>query len=506
MQRHGHVAAGLNAHKLVILQDVYDSPEARQHIPAMCQALTEAAGIGVVALEGATGEVSIPVTVDTLRGALDYYPGLSVAAINTLFRHFRDVRFEGVDDMSLHKQGRAAQTYLGENRRKLSNALAPLLEWALRAQRLYSEDIASLRRSVLKIYGEKGTLTERVELVRRIAGELGVDLRQLTLFDAFQTTLRVERTLDFALVKEQRSSLLRRWVEQLAEAVTPDSAECLDSTSSAGLLTFYARYFSIPAPEMLRAIELRGLATVLDECNDTLKRWTLSTALDLSETGESNQMSSGILLGSMLDALRAMGRDVDDLDQLAAYAEYVRLAQHGIDRHALLQELPQWSELLVDAHARQAPGSRDLIEIENSLELLVGGLRLSLSPEAAEKIELQRATLEDVLQRLDRLCPIEGGVASFWTEIAVIAKGLERAEVFYRTSRQRGEAMARGATRLFTQHKTDRAILIAGGFHTRSVEDALEDLPQLSWSVISPNVRVPHTRDDETDDGPSADL
>jgi hypothetical protein len=494
----GHHGNGFNGSKLIVLQDVYPNSDVHRALPEICQTLVKSGGIRLIAFEGACGAIELPPHVETREQVLALYSGLSMAAINTVLLRPAHVRMVGVDELARQKACRGAQRHLVENERVLYRAFVPIIDRLRQAQVLYPPELADLRRVTLDIYGERQNLTQQVSAVKRAAAALRVDLRQLSSFTAFDELLAQERCIDFEVAAQQRSQLVRRWGEVLGEATESDPLGNVDANRCAALLRAWMRLNEIADPELMRAIELRGVGGVVSECHDAMLTWSTKLAQDIRTGHTESADGQGTLLGQMLELIRALDMNVEEYDMIERYARYLDGASRGLNHHALLQEMRQWAELLVDAE-----GSREvraLFELEAQLDLTWRALGMHLTPSQAEAVMLHADTLDRNVEQLDGLCALipTASANSTIVDRERLRRGIEAAATFYELSLARGQCMVANTLDAMRQDRTDRAILVAGGFHTRMIEKRLEDESECSWTVISAQLRMP-------DDAPASD-
>jgi hypothetical protein len=191
----------------------------------------------------------------------------------------------------------------------------------------------------------------------------------------------------------------------------------------------------------------------------------------------------------MLFALRA---GVPFFD-LRAFRECVAYAR---DRDALvgedlLREMVEAFRTLTDSVGSE--GATRLREVEDRLETYYLGLRLSLQ---AGTPGVDRFRPGDLTAAVEQLAGLARQRASDRVRevLAAVDRGLTAVAAFYTSSLARGRQMAERTVALIDQLRDDRAALVVGGFHVRSVTRAFEDFRALSWTVIIPttSLRTPY--------------
>jgi hypothetical protein len=489
-------SADPDAEKIVILQDVYPSLQVQRNIPQICRDLAAGAGVRLIAVEGPCGPVQLPPEASSPMDVFQRYPQLSGAAANALLLRLPEVVIEGVDDPRMHEESRQAQRYLEEHRGLCKEVFACVVEELSALQvRVYPPEITELRRSVVRLFGRRTGLTKQMSLVKSAAASLGIDLSQFPSFHAFDEALRLEREFDLESAERERTLLVQRFVHALFDSLEPDAAGRVPEERCAAVLRFWMRRSGIVDEEMQRNLQLRGLATVLEECRDALLGWVINTALEAREDQSAGAQRP--ILEAMLQLLDDLGLPKGELPDIELYMRYLTVTMKDIDPNALLRELPQWSQLLVEA--LPSPEARELRQLEDELDLVRLGVRMELSPELAESAPLDAGALRSLLARLAAL-----GGSSLPGLAERLAGALSAASVFYTRSLARGGVMGRNTLAAMQRLRTDRAVLIAGGFHPRTITKSLEDERRVSWSILTPELRLdeePSLIPGETDPG-----
>jgi hypothetical protein len=250
---------------------------------------------------------------------------------------------------------------------------------------------------------------------------------------------------------------------------------------------FWATLIGVSNAELDAAFDARGVAAVLAECKSDLVSRVLRNAATVRHSGtaspEQNRFHE-----ELLALASAVGMKTDDLLALRAYFDYVRVTAEGIDAQALLRESAQWAILMVERTKTQ-PQAQGFCAVEGRLNAYLEAILLKLPPDRAEQLDLQRDAFRDVFTDLRQFSPGDD-YGALEQEIGALDAALSAAKEFYDTSLVRGGHMAREAVKAMRAKRVDRAVLVAGGFHPRSITASLEDERSVSWGVITPHFEL----------------
>jgi len=263
-------------------------------------------------------------------------------------------------------------------------------------------------------------------------------------------------------------------------SVSGPGAVEIDLEKASPILQFWIDSIGMPADDLTRRLARAEAEVILATCRDWYQRWLARGLREQRETG-----SYG---AAFLDELMrfALLTDVEyfDLHELRKYVSYVRTAEH-VPPERVEAELHACSFALMEATGSSE--ARQLFELERRLDIVHKALRLESTPMDFEVAHLRPDDLLDLVEEIGRLAgtPV---TPSLWDACSAVSPLIENATGFVDCSRKRGRHMADRTLEVMAACGVDRALLVAGGFHTQSITRSLEDERRVSWSVLSPDL------------------
>jgi hypothetical protein len=471
----------LSDEKLIIMADVYTSDEVQANIETTVRSFVTSAGVRLIAVEGCEGPIS-PGMLDELRAK----GAVSKGVLRVLEAEGAAISMHGVDDMQKHLAAQAASRLLTEAKEQLRARIAPIRTLHLRAQEaLYPEDVRRMRATPLGASGEGGSMSQRTKLMLDAAAARNIAMPpSLRLF---AQALEIEDTMQWDRVHRERDIMVRRLAQRVMFWLRPDRDRLVNLREhrAGGFLEFWARQTGMSQPELEQAIEQRGLNVVLVECRDWLRDWLMRRGMDfrlgLSETGSGH----GEFFREIFDLCDRVGIPYVDLQALGGYVRYVAAADN-IDRRGLFNELKLCPELIV--RALQSAPALWLYETEDQLDLFLGAALLHLSPEEAARVSWATGQFTILVHGLIDKVPSAAFTDELRDSTNLFEAAVAQARVFYESSLERGQVMARRTLELMQAAGIDRAVLIAGGFHPPTIARALEDHRRVSWTILTPHI------------------
>lgn len=186
-----------------------------------------------------------------------------------------------------------------------------------------------------------------------------------------------------------------------------------------------------------------------------------------------------------------------DYPAFARYAGAMVLSSE-ISSHLLMDELDRLFIFLMTRRLKR-PAAEALLEHYQKIRILKALLSLELS-----RSEWDQIRSDDLMAHIKRLPAEAMAIMScvsprqlgkrepgyFWTasEHDRLEKTIRNALDFYRLAVRREAAFQDGITRRMKQHRIERAIFVAGGFHTPGIEKSFKNA-RTSYLTLSPVVR-----------------
>lgn len=165
------------------------------------------------------------------------------------------------------------------------------------------------------------------------------------------------------------------------------------------------------------------------------------------------------------------------------YWEYVNKI-NCIDNIQLFSEIEAWEDKIKEDFLKE-PVQKKLSEIDSDANLLKKLISLELSPDEEGLLEDSRFIINDWVAFLK-----ENTDLPIYVDAAIINNDIPKFRKFYWLARQRDIAFVENSLKWMRQEKQDRAVLIAGGFHTENLARQLEG-QQISYVIIKPKFNIP---------------
>jgi hypothetical protein len=478
--RHFHESAGLESKKIVALVQVYSSVSNQEGIADLCLSLIREAGVRLIAAEG--GEGSIPsdprfADLPTAMGTSE----VSVGVLSAAARSEHTVEVVGVDDMEIVRRSRACWAHAERGAAARDRIFGHIRKLLVECQnRFYPPQLRKLRRRGLGMYVQgEFNLIESVKLLHELAGRREKFLVDFPRARRFHRILLGERErIDRAVLQEREE-----FVKRINEAAlgwfkyTSEREVQVDWDKAAAAIEFWAMNMEYTQQDLERIVNAAGPASLVDNCIQWYRWWMLERAAEL-EPRQQYKLFEDL----MRFALYA-GIPFYDLRALRKYMAYLRDAD-GLAHMGLLEEITEATRMLADGLGAEASA---LFRTEEVFEELYAGLRLTLLPHHADPDGLSVEVMEDALAGFARMVDLP----RFMTEpsyLADLKDPLTGASGYVRHSAERSRLMAERTIEALGRRRQQRAILVTGGFHEPGIRWALEEVEDLTWSVVSPNI------------------
>ncbi|MBN1585861.1 MAG: hypothetical protein JW937_00355 [Candidatus Omnitrophica bacterium] len=429
---------------VIHIQDVHAHSEAQENIGRLLEHLSKEYGIELVTVEGSAGPIDVDLFSCIPHAEVRAYwarEALREASITgpekVAIAERLPIELVGVEEPALYIQDFNAFRSI----HPLSASTVFLLvnfDSSLQAlrERAYPEKVLALDAARTRYLRNEMSLPQYLNLLWAESGNAGLDLE--SAYPAVWSVVRsaeLEGTLDRKGLQADLESLLRR---------------------------FLARMKNEP-------VGTKSVAALFEEFQEDQDLIAFVTRL------------SGIWEGA--------GAQMKDLEQLNLALELARL-QQNLEPGRLLAEIPVLEDELFESLLGESSALR-VYELGNRLDSIRKVLNAHASSREWEHFEAvqQKGGLEACLGELYDLA------TAFSVETSLrrsdltpeIARNLSSAIEFYEIASERNEGLIRHTLAAMQERQTHVAVLIAGGYHSRGLEELLEE-SDISYIAIAPRV------------------
>lgn len=478
--------------KVVVVGQVYDNVQAQTFLAELCLHLAEQAGVRLVAVEGEDGRVEpgpsdVGVAAPTAAAARETLrpvvaslvaadSQVSAGVLAALRGRPDDLEVWGVDAMDRVAPSQVAMVHVLAGRERRDRALAGLREVVRRAQRAaYPSGLAQIRYAELSIAETRPSLAERADRLRAEAERSGMELAGFPWLRRFVEIRREEKRVRTRTVERQQVRFLERLAEGLfAWARVEGNRVTVDPARLQPVLEYWFEKTGTTRSELDRRVAAAGWEPPLLELRAWIQGWLATSARRAQGAGshvfQEELMRLALRLGVPFFDLRDFRRSVAMSRDLEAL------------KRTLPDEMAAATRALVE---RSSARARELWELEERLDWLCRALHLEVPADDAELAGLNESALLEIVEALAGI-----GGSPIGPDLRVSIAGLEdllaSARTYLAHSWERGRHMAARTVELLEELGEERAVLVAGGFHTRAITRTLEDEPDASWAVLYP--------------------
>jgi len=415
---------------VVLIQDLHGLESAQRRTAALIESLRAEKGVELVALEGA-------------GGGFDLSP----------YRSFDERAVRETAAGNFLREG-----YIGGAEYAGVVAEAPVRLWGAEDLTLYDENIGAA----------KASLARRAEAGRLVAAAHGaaaalkprIYSKPLLAYDA-----AVERY-------HARQLPLGDYVDTLAQAQGGVDARRFPN------LAILAEAFTLEMALDFKKVE-RERTNLMESLVKTLPRPALETLVNRSLAYRQGQLSYGAYYDYLSYLCGQNNLSMGRYPSLTKYIHYIGKAD-GIKREELLIEISDF-EAQAGRSLAATPAQTALVALSADIRLL-GKLTLNQMTPADWTAYAARRTA--ILALPERLGKIGGAAVAGWKEAATVLKPFED---FCRLAVERNEALAGNLAAKMTADKTEAAVLVAGGFHSDGLAEALTRRG-VSWAIVTPKI------------------
>jgi hypothetical protein len=474
-----HHRGGDDGEKVIVLQEVYNDVQAQEHLAEICRVFAEDANVRFVACEGADAEVGRSPVAGGISELVAASSSVSAGVLFLLNEHPGLVEAWGVDDLGLHARSSEAMTRLmlaQPLREAAFEHIRPLLEAA--RSRWYPKDVSRLRSSLLTLLPERLPLARQVELIEKQARETEFDLGAFPSVRGYLEVAAAEREVDEKRFEKQKADFVERLVDRLFGwfTFTPPNRLTIDRAAVEPILDYWCERTGMSRADLDKIIEERGWEAPLADLKAWLETSLVADALHARGTDEEHVFLEELMrLALRLDVPFFDLHDFRDL--VAARREVTKV------RATLADELPEAVTAIIDR--LEASEAARLRAVEDELDVVYRALRAEVPPLEAEAAQIDAARLLALCEELAALAGTELSPQAR-EQVSRLEPTLAEAAVFLDHALGRGRHMATRTVELMRELGEDRALLVAGGFHERSITHELENERGVSWSVLAP--------------------
>lgn len=469
----GYDAAGPGGLHLAVLLQVFDDVKAQTCIAGLCS-LYASAGVRLIAVEAADG----PLAPSRGRTGISQLIGSEQvsAGVLSVLNAGAAVDVIGVDDLSAITPSHHAMMVISgarPARDAVFTAVRAMLESAQR--KAYGADVAELRRSRLSVYEARTPLARQAQVIRAAARSTGLDLAGYPLVERFLALSEKEGTVNAIRAAAQQEEFVKRVTARVHGWFTVKGGNQIeiDLAKATPVLAYWLEETGQTLEEFTGSLGRADREAAFLACKEWFDGWfTSQAALGSHQFYES--------LMRLALRLEIPYFDLRDFRQSVAQSRDGDAIKSGLD-----DEMSDVADALV-----YASNGGDLLDVEARMDVVYRMLSLAVPPKDAEARVAEVTTLADLVADLGALQSSQAAPPPSAADVAALEPVLDEARNFLSFSRQRSDHMVAQTMELMRRRNEDRAVLVVGGFHSRAVRRALEDYPDVSWTVIMPQVDV----------------
>lgn len=398
---------------VILIQDLHDVPSAQKNIAALLQHLSR------------SGKNTMLVGVEGAAGPLNLSP----------FRRQRNGRFqETVSDVLLRSNLLSGPEYWGVN-----TSAEPTL-WGVEKEADYRANVEAYRES--RIYSAKlSTSLEQAETA------LGLQSARLLSMPASRW-IRAVRSYDRGDIG----------VIPFVQAM----AQSMSESSLPSEISKLKRVMDLESGLDFTAVEEERSA-LIDALTRGLTPLQIQSLTDLCLRHRSGDLSFGGFYGALENYARQSGLRLSRFPAFQQYVRYVLLTE-SIDKSLLFDSIEQAKEASVQRVGTTAQ-ERELLRLHLDLQSVARLVRHEMTPPEWAVFSRRNDEINQLPDRLER----------FNVRLGPITDPLAPFKEFYVVAERRNHSLAEGVLAKSREMKADQTVLVAGGFHTRAIENILKE-------------------------------
>jgi len=489
-----HRAGHASREKVIILEQAYDDAYNQLIIRLTCKMFVDNAGVRLITVEGANKELrTVPPHTDIEELIKNTTNDVSGGVLQLLNSDPASIDVWGVDNLDLIADSEMARLQVKkkiDNLKRGFDAIRQLLHVA--QLKCYPPALAQLRNGLVlvDVYDKGLPINAQISLIKQMAILTGLDLRAFPMIMRLDRISQIENRINIERAKKQREEFPRRlsdrlesWYKIVGKVPGKETDQvnvAIDMAKVQPILDYWMEITGLTAKEIERMIELHGLENMLMNMRGSIYAWFLTKGQQYSFNEEFNADFHEEMMRLAL-RIEVPFFDLFDFRELVALSRM----REEVNFRGVRDEIAVYCRSLVDR--LHSPQSVRLYALEEQLHALYLALKLARGPREAEIVEIRSAKLIPLLKYLCEISEMSLP-ATAMDNLTEIDKALSSAYEFNQFSKQRSQQMARRTLELMRERGEDRAILVAGGFHTHTITRTLEDYRQVSWSVIRPKI------------------
>lgn len=444
-----HTSSIPTAPLIVYVQDIHMNYEAQKAEIAIMETLIRDYGFDLVLLEGKKQDLTTDLkefrneTKEVKEKAAEELLKKGTILGIEYLDLVSDYNFKiyGVEDMALYRQETIDHIEIFNKTGDTSKLIATLQNIASNLKlHIYTKEQRDLDDKIAAYDKDEIGLVEYVKFLDGVAKANNIDVKGFANVTLFIDSANLEDQIDFAAVETERQAVV-----DAIEKASPDR----------------------------------------------VKEEILSKNLAF-RTGD---ISQGAFYAYITDMAKKVSVDISDKKNLAAYASYISTFEK-INTDALFKELRALEEKLQAALVK-TPEQAKLAEISKGLGILANMANTKLVPDEYN-LYLQNKPNWDLngwLSFLKNNSATFGLTNPVPDSISLLTSSLPLLDRFYATAFDRDKAFVENIKTAMTKNGKDKAIFVAGGFHTPNMKKLFKD-NGFSYLIVAPKVEVVKSYED----------
>lgn len=428
---------GPNGKLIIHIQDAHTNYEGQKNLAGILKELIEKYGINLVLVEGGHGDVSLSnlrhfSTSEERAAVADEYLKRGKIAGEEYLDIVSDPSFKfklyGIEDENLYNSNLDQFLKIDKFADEANNFIASMEDTlAILKREIYSDTLRKFEEKALAYDNEEMDIVSYCEYLKKVAGVKDCDEIKTLLM-----VKELEARIDFAAANKERDDYIAAFSRRLSK----DKAKEL----------------------LTKTVEFKSNAVSPQEF------YTYITGLG-----------------------KEAGIDILDYPNLHLYTYYIRLFGN-IDNNRLFDEITSLEDKVTEKLAGNAE-QKELAGITKDLGLIKNFVNLKLAPADFKEFTSRREEfdLKGWLKTLNDIAKKRNLADAFISYENIIDKNLKKLEEFYRIAEKRDQAFFNNAIKVMHERSEERAVLIAGGFHTAHLMPLFKE-DGYSYIVVSPRL------------------
>jgi HEAT repeat protein len=228
--------------------------------------------------------------------------------------------------------------------------------------------------------------------------------------------------------------------------------------------------------------------TIIKKLSETLDRVELNELLRNSMDFRADKLSQEEFYDYLFNLIDKYDFKQKEYSQLQAYRDYIKLSK-AINHLKVFDEADDFEYELMIALSSTQP-QKDLILYSKSAKLLQGLYSLKLTPRQLHYLEKHKGS-SDIgnIKRFLITTSSQYGlhIPPIINSFNINSYIMEQSKQYYSLALERDTALIENTLQRMRRLRNDKAILVAGGFHTQGITNILKE-KGISYVVICPNI------------------